>query len=92
MLDEHGSKELVKRLRKIEGQVKGLQRMVGERRYCMDILTQITSVVGALRQVERLMLRQHLETCVTDSIKHGPSDDQRRKMDEVMRYFTNQRR
>jgi DNA-binding FrmR family transcriptional regulator len=92
MLDERGSKEIVKRLKKIEGQVRGLQRMVDERRYCMDILTQITSVVGALRQVERMMMRQHLDTCVTDTIKHGPTEEQQRKMDEVMKYFSNLRR
>ncbi len=92
MLDEQGSKDLVRRLRKIEGQVRGLQRMVEEHRYCIDILTQINSVEGALRQVERLMLRQHLETCVTDAIKHGHTDDQRRKIDEVMKYFSTQRR
>ncbi len=91
MLDQQESKELIKRLRKIEGQVRGLQRMVEERRYCMDILTQINSVVGALRQVERLMLRQHMDTCVTEAIRHGHTEDQRRKIDEVMKYLSNQR-
>jgi DNA-binding FrmR family transcriptional regulator len=62
--------------------------MVTEGRYCMDILQQLTSVVGALRQVERLMLRQHLDTCVAETIKHGANDDQRRKLDEVMKYFS----
>ena len=92
MLDEQGSKDLLRRLRKIEGQVRGLQRMVEEHRYCMDILTQINSVEGALRQVERLMLRQHLQTCVTEAIKHGHKNDQRRKIDEVMKYFSTQSR
>lgn len=92
MLNEHGSKDIARRLKKIEGQVRGLQRMVEEKRYCMDILQQLTSVVGALRQVERLMLRQHLETCVTDALKHGANDDQRRKLDEVMKYFSAQKR
>lgn len=92
MLDEQGSKEITKRLKKVEGQVRGLQRMVDDGRYCMDILQQLTSVVGALRQVERLMLRQHLETCVADAIKHGANDDQRRKLDEVMKYFSVQKR
>ncbi len=92
MLDEQGSKDLVRRLKKIEGQVRGLQRMVEEHRYCMDILTQVNSVEGALRQVERLILRQHLETCVTDAIKYGHTDDQQRKIDEVMKYFSSQMR
>lgn len=92
MLDEHGSKDIARRLKKIEGQVRGLQRMVEEKRYCMDVLQQLTSVVGALRQVERLMLRQHLDTCVTEAIKHGANDDQRRKLDEVMKYFSAQKR
>jgi DNA-binding FrmR family transcriptional regulator len=92
MLDERGSKEIARRLRKIEGQVRGLQRMIEEGRYCMEVLQQLTSVVAALRQVERIMLRQHLETCVSEAIRHGPNDEQRRKLDEVMKYFTSQKR
>src|SRR5512145_402662 len=62
----------LKRLRRIEGQVRGLQRMVAEDRYCADILTQIASVHEALRSVGRELMRNHLRHCATTAIKAGP--------------------
>ena len=62
----------LKRLRRIEGQVRGLQRMVDEDRYCADILTQISSVHEALRSVGRELMRNHLKHCAASAIK---SDD-----------------
>ena len=59
----------IRRLRKIEGQVRGLQRMVDEERYCADVLTQIASVQEALRSVGKLLMRSHLEHCVTDALR-----------------------
>ena len=61
----------LKRLRRIEGQVRGLQRMVEEDRYCADILTQIASVHEALRSVGRELVRNHLKHCATDAIRAG---------------------
>jgi CsoR family transcriptional regulator, copper-sensing transcriptional repressor len=61
----------VKRLRRIEGQVRGLQRMVEEDRYCADILTQISSVQEALRSVGRELLRNHLKHCATSALRSG---------------------
>ena len=60
-----------KRLRRIEGQVRGLQRMVEEDRYCTDILTQISSVQEALRSVGRELVRNHLRHCATAAIRAG---------------------
>ena len=60
-----------KRLRRIEGQVRGLQKMVEEERYCADIMVQISSVQEALRSVGRELLRNHLKHCATAAIKHG---------------------
>ena len=60
------------RLRRIEGQVRGLQKMVTEDRYCADILTQISSVHEALRAVGRELMRNHLRHCATSAIKAGP--------------------
>lgn len=60
-----------KRLRRIEGQVRGLQRMIEEERYCADILTQISSVQEALRSVGRELLRNHLKHCATEAILRG---------------------
>ena len=72
------------RLRKIEGQIQGLQKMIGEGRYCIDVLTQIGSVVGALKRVEENILDRHLRTCVRDSLSRGSRADQDRKIEEIV--------
>lgn len=64
----------LKRLRRIEGQVRGLQRMIEEDRYCADILTQISSVHEALRGVGRELMRNHLKHCATAAIRSGAED------------------
>jgi DNA-binding FrmR family transcriptional regulator len=61
------------RLKRIEGQVRGLQKMVEEERYCVDIMTQISSVHEALRSVGRELMRNHLKHCATSAVKAGPS-------------------
>ncbi|MEO5817930.1 MAG: metal-sensitive transcriptional regulator [Gemmatimonadaceae bacterium] len=63
-----------KRLRRIEGQVRGLQKMVEDDRYCADIMTQISSVHEALRSVGRELMRNHLKHCATSAIKSGPAE------------------
>jgi DNA-binding FrmR family transcriptional regulator len=72
------------RLRKIEGQIQGVQKMIGEGRYCIDVLTQIGSVVGALKRVEENILDRHLRTCVRDSLSRGSRADQDRKIEEIV--------
>jgi CsoR family transcriptional regulator, copper-sensing transcriptional repressor len=69
--------KLQNRLRRIEGQVRGLQRMVDEQSYCVDILTQIASVVSALEKVGVLVLRDHVEHCVRESIEKGEDADEK---------------
>ena len=64
----------LKRLRRIEGQVRGVQRMVEEERYCADILTQIASVQEALRATGRELLRNHLKHCATTALKKGEEE------------------
>ena len=64
----------VTRLRRIEGQVRGLQKMVEDDRYCADIMTQISSVHEALRSVGRELMRNHLKHCATSAIKSGPAE------------------
>ena len=63
-----------KRLRRIEGQVRGLHKMVTEERYCADILTQVASVQEALRAVSRALMRNHLKHCATRAIRAGASE------------------
>lgn len=62
----------LKRLRRVEGQVRGLQKMIEDDRYCADILTQIASVQEALRAVGRQLMRNHLKHCATHAIRSGP--------------------
>ena len=64
----------LKRLRRIEGQVRGLQKMVEEDRYCADIMTQISSVHEALRSVGKELMRNHLKHCATTAIRAGEED------------------
>jgi CsoR family transcriptional regulator, copper-sensing transcriptional repressor len=64
----------LKRLRRIEGQVRGLQKMIEEDRYCPDILTQVSSVQEALRAVGRELMRNHLKHCATQAIRTGGAD------------------
>ena len=64
----------LKRLRRIEGQVRGLQKMVDEDRYCADILTQISSVQEALRAVGRELMRNHLKHCAANAIRAGGTE------------------
>ena len=64
----------LKRLRRIEGQIRGLQKMVEEERYCADIMIQISSVQEALRGVGRSLMRNHLRHCATVAIRKSPQD------------------
>jgi CsoR family transcriptional regulator, copper-sensing transcriptional repressor len=73
-----------RRLKRIEGQVRGLQRMVEEGRYCPDILAQLASVHAALRGVGKLLMRNHLQHCVTDALRSGDPAAAERTYNEVM--------
>lgn len=77
------SDDLLGRLRRIEGQVRGLQRMVEEDRYCIDVLTQVSSATRALQGVATAMLDAHLRHCVRDAIADGP-DAADAKVDEAL--------
>ena len=74
----------LKRLRRIEGQVRGLQKMVEEDRYCPDILTQISSVQEALRAVGRELMRNHLKHCATQAIRSGDGEAAEATYDELI--------
>ena len=74
----------LKRLNRIEGQVRGLAKMVEEDRYCIDVVTQISAVRAALRRVEEEVLRDHVGHCVEHAIASGNAAEQRRKVAELM--------
>ena len=73
-----------KRINRIEGQVRGIARMVADDRYCIDIVTQISAVRAALRRLEEEILRDHVGHCVEHAIASGNKADQRRKIEELM--------
>ena len=78
---------LLNRLSRIEGQVRGVARMVEEDRYCIDVVTQIGAVRAALRKVEEEVLRDHVGHCVEGAIASGNKSQQRRKIAELMDVF-----
>ena len=75
---------VLKRLQRIEGQVRGLSRMVEGDRYCIDVITQISAVRAALRRAEEEILRDHVAHCVDGAIKSGNAAEQRKKVAELM--------
>ena len=75
---------VLKRLARVEGQVRGLSRMVEEDRYCIDVVTQIAAVRAALRRVEEEVLKDHVAHCVAHAIASGDKSDQRQKVNELI--------
>ena len=75
----------LKRLSRIEGQVRGLARMMEEDRYCIDIVTQISAARAALRRVEQEVLRDHIHHCVKHAMMSGNKSDQTEKIEELMK-------
>jgi len=81
-MSKHESQLL--RLRKIEGQIRGIQKMIIQDRYCMDILTQIKSVKHAIEKVETNILKKHIETCVTKAFLSDSEDGKKEKIEELI--------
>ena len=77
-------KENLARLARVEGQVRGLQRMIEAQDYCIDIITQIQAVQSALGAVGRRILEKHLDMCVSDAIRTRSKDDLEEKIEELM--------
>jgi DNA-binding FrmR family transcriptional regulator len=73
-----------RRLKIIRGQVGGIVKLVEQERYCLEILTQIAAIQEALRGVSKEIVRNHLETCVTDSIKNGKGDEHYQELTDIM--------
>ena len=82
-MNEHDPK-VVNRLNRIEGQVRGISRMVTEGRYCIDVLTQLQAVRAALTKVETAILQDHLGKCIEGAIVSGDAADQRAKVNELI--------
>lgn len=79
---------LLRRLRRIEGQVRGIQKMIEDDRYCVDILTQIAAIKSAVNQVGLSIMEAHTRGCVTDAIEHQAGDVKIDELMDVIRQFT----
>jgi DNA-binding FrmR family transcriptional regulator len=88
VIDDETKGKAQGRLRRIEGQVQGLQRMLAADAYCVDILLQVSAVQGALEQVQKLLLGRHIESCVADALRSGSRTERQRKVDELLEVFS----
>lgn len=87
MMSSETKEKAQKRLRRVAGQVDGIHAMVEQDRYCVDVLTQIAAARAALARVGQMVLRSHIETCVTDALQSGKALDREQKLDELMEVF-----
>lgn len=87
MLNDDNRADITKRLNRIAGQVQGIQRMVDDDRYCVDILTQIAAARAALGKVSNQVLEAHLDTCVVTSFASGNENDREAKVRELLDVF-----
>ena len=83
-MDQKYVEKAMGRLKRIEGQIRGIQKMLEEGRYCVDILTQTSAVVAALHGVEDLVMENHLNTCVADAMRSNDPDEKSEKIEEMM--------
>ena len=79
-------------LRRIEGQVRGVQRMIEDRKYCIDILNQIYAIKRALGRVEEKILERHFQHCVTQAVRGSSEKEKQQKLDEVLKLIHQTRR
>jgi DNA-binding FrmR family transcriptional regulator len=87
-LPEPDKKKLLARLRRAQGQLAGIGRMIDEGKPCVDTLTQISAIQGALGKVGELILAEHIESCVADAFKHGDEDQRQEAIDDLMDVFS----
>ena len=87
MPEKSAQRRIVDRLRRVEGQVRGISQMVEDDRYCIDILHQLQAVKSALAKVESQVLKNHAAHCVADAIRSGDAEDQKAKFGELVELF-----
>ena len=80
------------RLKRIEGQIRGAQRMIEKGRYCVDILTTLQAAAGAIQKVEDEILKRHLDSCVTNAVRSNSKRERDRKMAEVLKLIASFRK
>ncbi|GMM93727.1 MULTISPECIES: metal-sensitive transcriptional regulator [Erythrobacteraceae] len=89
---QHNVGKIVNRLRRVEGQVRGVAQMVENDRYCVDILTQIQAVKAALGRAESEILKRHANLCVAEAIASGDENEQQQKFSELVDLFEKAKR
>ena len=87
-MDDETRADANARLKRIAGQVAGIERMLAEDRYCVDILLQVAAVQGALGEVGRVVLANHVQTCLADALRSGNAKERRAKVAELMDVFS----
>jgi DNA-binding FrmR family transcriptional regulator len=87
MLNDHDKEVVHKRLRKVAGQVAGIERMVEQDRYCIDVVMQLSAARAALAKVSEVVLGRHFETCMAEAFTSGSDKERRDKIDELMKVF-----
>jgi CsoR family transcriptional regulator, copper-sensing transcriptional repressor len=83
---------IVNRLRRIEGQVRGVAQMIEDDRYCIDVLNQVQAVKAALGRAESEILKRHAASCVSEAIVSGDVEEQKRKLEELVDLFEKAKR
>lgn len=87
-LNENDKKKLLARLRRAEGQLAGIGRMIEDDKACVDTLIQISAIQGALGKIGKLILTEHIESCVADALQNGNEDHRRDTIDDLMDVFS----
>lgn len=87
MMGPETNEKVQARLKRVAGQVAGIQRMVEDDRYCVDVLMQISAARAALAKISNILLESHIETCVTDAFESDDPDDRAEKIAELVRVF-----
>jgi DNA-binding FrmR family transcriptional regulator len=91
-MNENTKKDYLHRLSRIEGQVRGIAGMVQDDRYCIDIITQISAIQAALGKVEEELLKNHVGHCIENAIASGNTEEQRRKVNELIKVLGSRNR
>ena len=86
-LDAEGKKRLLARLKRAEGQLQAVQRMVQNDTQCVDVLLQVAAIEGALKKAGQLLLRAHIDHCVTDALRSGDEGARTQRIEELMEVF-----
>lgn len=84
---EHNHQDSIQRLKTVEGHIRGIQKMLADDKYCIDIIQQIQAVQSALNKISSQILDGHLKTCVLDAINGDDSDERKRVLNEITQVF-----